>query len=71
MQKYINSLHQAEAELEALLPAGKQHKGSLGEGHSSAGEGEEDRSDEDEAGGPGQEAGAAWEQGGIKVGCLL
>lgn len=67
MQIYMNSLHEAETELEALLPAGRKHKGNLGEGRGSGGESEEDSSEE-EADDPAQEAGAAWEQGSIKVG---
>jgi hypothetical protein len=68
MQVYMNSLQKEETELETLLPAGKKHKGNLGEGRGSGGESEDDSSEEDEGDGPGQEAGAAWEQGDIKVG---
>lgn len=79
IQRYINSLRQAEAELEALLPAGqRQHKGSLGEGTRSddsegrGGEGEEEEEEEDEGhdgAAAENEAEGAWEEGAIKVCC--
>lgn len=75
LQRYINSLRQAEAKLDALLPAGqRKHKGSLGEGTGSDGEGEgaEDADGEegqDDAAADGAEA--AWEEGAIKVGATL
>jgi hypothetical protein len=77
LQRYINSLRQAEAELEALLPAGqRQHKGSLGEGTRSdtEGRGGEEGDEMDEEGeGLGDAAAAdepegAWAEGAIKVG---
>lgn len=74
-QVYINTLRQAEAELAALMPAGRQHKASsnLGEGRSSGQDGEEESEGEQSQAEEQNEdeAAAAWEQGGIKVQCSL
>lgn len=72
LQRYLNTLRQAEEELNALLPASKQHRGNLGEGRRTA----EDGSDSDEGG---EQDGAAaegdaetvWEEGAVKVGSEL
>lgn len=71
LQRYLNTLKQAEEELDALLPANKQHKGNLGEGRRSAEDGDEsdEEGDQDDAAAEG-DAEAAWEEGAVKVGSV-
>lgn len=70
MQRYVNSLKDAEAKLAALMPAGGQQGQSLGEGQQET-SADDDQDPElpatDGEGDVNGQAGAAWEKGHINV----
>lgn len=74
LQTYINSLRQAEEELDALLPAGRKQKGDLGEGRGEGGEEDDDESEggNDDGGsaaadGAEEDEGETWQGAAVKV----